>query len=81
MKGRVLICILVHQKSLDLKKFQSIKLNKNDQLLIIFDKISFKFDNGVFVGKCIIYSNDYKIKTQKNREDSKILIKISVPVL
>ena len=45
------------------------------------EEITFKFDKGVFLGKCVVYSNDYKIKTQKNRDDSKILIKISVPIL
>ena len=45
------------------------------------EEIIFVFDKGVFLGKCVVYSNDYKIKTQKNRDDSKILIKISVPIL
>ena len=45
------------------------------------EKINFSFENGEFVGQCIIYSNDYEIHNRKKREDSKILIKISVPVL
>ena len=44
-------------------------------------QINFKFENNVFVGRCIIYSNDYNIHERKTREDSKILVKITVPVL
>ena len=44
------------------------------------EKISFTFEENVFNGRCVIFSNDYKIKTQKNRDDSKILVKIKVPV-
>ena len=57
MKGRVLICILVHQKSLDLKNFQKIKLDKKDQLLIIFDKINFKFNKKKFENIKVIKGN------------------------
>lgn len=45
------------------------------------EKISFTFEENIFNGRCVIFSNDYKIKTQKKREDSKILIKISVPII
>ena len=45
------------------------------------EEILFNFEDGAFSGRCIIYSNDYNIHTQKTREKSKILIKITVPVL
>jgi polyisoprenoid-binding protein YceI len=45
------------------------------------EAISFVYKDGVFNGKCVIYSNDYNIHERKVREDSKILIKITVPTL
>ena len=45
------------------------------------EEILFNFEDGAFSGRCVIYSNDYNIHTQKTREKSKILIKITVPVL
>ena len=44
-------------------------------------EIRFTYKDNVFEGRCIIYSNDYEIKKQKTRLESKILIKINVPVL
>lgn len=43
--------------------------------------IKFTFENGIFVGRCVIYSNDYQVHEQKTREKSKILVKINVPIL
>ena len=45
------------------------------------EEILFTFKDGAFSGRCVIYSNDYNIHNQKTREKSKILIKITVPVL
>jgi polyisoprenoid-binding protein YceI len=45
------------------------------------EKIDFKFEDGMFIGQCVIYSNDYGIHKRKKSEDSKILIKIKVPIL
>ena len=45
------------------------------------EEILFNFEDGAFSGRCVMYSNDYNIHTQKTREKSKILIKITVPVL
>ena len=45
------------------------------------EEILFNFEDGAFSGRCVIYSNDYNIHAQKTREKSKILIKITVPVL
>ena len=45
------------------------------------EAIKFTFENGVFVGRCVIYSNDYQVHEQKTREKSKILVKINVPIL
>ncbi|MFL2585139.1 MAG: YceI family protein [Parvicellaceae bacterium] len=44
------------------------------------EQISFTFEENVFNGRCVVFSNDYKIKTQKSRDASKILVKITVPV-
>lgn len=45
------------------------------------EAIKFTFENGIFVGRCVIYSNDYQVHQQKTREKSKILVKINVPIL
>ena len=45
------------------------------------EAIIFTFENGIFVGRCVIYSNDYQVHEQKTREKSKILVKINVPIL
>mgnify|MGYP000024954944 CR=1 FL=1 len=44
------------------------------------EEIKFTYENKVFVGRMVIYSNDYGIKEQKTREKSKILVKITVPI-
>ena len=44
------------------------------------ESIKFTFENGIFVGRCVIYSNDYQVHQQKTREKSKILVKINVPI-
>jgi len=44
------------------------------------EQISFTFEKNVFNGRCVVFSNDYKIKTQKSRDASKILVKITVPI-
>ena len=45
------------------------------------EEIKFTFEDGVFIGRCVIYSNDYQVHKQKNREKSKILVNINVPIL
>ena len=45
------------------------------------ETISFNFKDDVFIGKCVIYSNDYNIHKRKNREESKIIVKIAVPTI
>ena len=44
-------------------------------------EISFTFQDNTFTGKTIIYSNDYNLHKRKKREDSKILVKITVPII
>ena len=44
------------------------------------EQITFTFEENVFNGSCIIFSNDYEIKKQKIRDASKIIVKIKVPV-
>ncbi len=69
-------------KSLNKKEnYFSLKGNMTIKDIVKEEEIKFNFENGVFVGRCVIYSNDYQVHTQKNREKSKILIKINVPVL
>jgi polyisoprenoid-binding protein YceI len=43
-------------------------------------EIPFTFLENVFVAKLIIYSNDFEVFSQKKREDSKVLVNITVPV-
>lgn len=42
--------------------------------------INFTFENNVFVGKLIVYTNDFDFNVQKEKEDSKVLVKLTVPV-
>ena len=41
----------------------------------------FTFNANLFEGKATIYSNDFGIATEKVRDDSKISIRVYVPVL
>jgi polyisoprenoid-binding protein YceI len=40
----------------------------------------FTFNNNTFEGKAAIYMNDFGVFTQKNRDDSKVLLKVTIPV-
>ena len=40
------------------------------------EEIRFNYKDNVFEGRCVVYSNDYEIKKQKTREESKILVKL-----
>ena len=42
--------------------------------------ISFTFSDNLFLGKMIIYTNDFNLNIQKKKEDSKVLVKLTVPV-
>lgn len=42
---------------------------------------TFTFTNNIFEGKAAIYTNDYGISVMKKREDSKVGIKVYVPVI
>lgn len=41
----------------------------------------FTFTGNIFEGKATIYSNDFGIATEKKREDSKISVRVYIPVL
>jgi polyisoprenoid-binding protein YceI len=41
----------------------------------------FTFNTNIFEGKATIYSNDFGIATEKVRDDSKIVIKVYIPVI
>ena len=43
-------------------------------------EILFVYTAGVFEGKCIIYTNDFNVASKKVKEESKVLIKFSIPV-
>ena len=43
--------------------------------------IFFTYDKNVFTGQTVIFSNDYNVFSKKKREDSKVLIKITIPVI
>ena len=43
--------------------------------------INFTYNDNTFIGKTIVYSNDFDVLSKKKREDSKVLIKITIPVL
>jgi polyisoprenoid-binding protein YceI len=71
-------------------KSESLKMDQSEFVLVgkltikeisKNEEIRFTYKDNVFEGRCVIYSNDYEIKKQKTRSDSKILIKITVPVL
>ncbi|MCH1612849.1 MAG: YceI family protein [Flavobacteriales bacterium] len=71
-------------------KSESLKMDESEFVLVgkltikeisKNEEIRFAYKENVFEGRCVIYSNDYEIKKQKTRQDSKILIKITVPVL
>ena len=66
-------------------KSESLKMEKSEFVLVgnltikeisKNEEIRFTYKDNVFEGRCVIYSNDYEIKKQKSRLDSKILIKI-----
>ena len=70
-------------------KSESIRMDEDEFVLVgkmtikeisKTEEIRFNFKENEFLGRCVIYSNDYDIHKRKTREKSKILVKISVPV-
>ena len=43
--------------------------------------INFTYSEKTFIGKTIIYSNDFDVFSRKKREDSKVLIKMTIPII
>ena len=43
--------------------------------------VNFTYSKKTFVGRKIIFSNDFDVFSRKKREDSKVLVKITIPVL
>lgn len=43
-------------------------------------EVPFTFKDNMFEAKMILYSNDFDVFSKKKREDSKVLVKITVPV-
>ena len=69
-------------KSLEKKEsYFLLRGNMTIKDIVKEESIKFTFKDGIFVGSCVIYSNDYQVHEQKTREKSKILVKINVPIL
>ena len=69
-------------KSLEKKEsYFLLRGNMTIKDIVKEESIKFTFKDGIFVGRCVIYSNDYQVHEQKTREKSKILVKIYVPIL
>ena len=43
--------------------------------------INFSYEKNIFIGKTVIYSNDFDVFSQKDRKNSKVLVKITIPAL
>lgn len=72
-------------------EFESSKIEKTDKGYLMTGKmtivgvtkdvrINFTYEGNTFVGKTVIYTNDFDLAVAKNREDSKVLVKFTVPV-
>ncbi len=72
-------------------EFESSKIEKTDKGFLMTGKmtirgvtkdvrINFVFKNNVFEGKTVVYTNDFDFAVAKKRDDSKILVKFTVPV-
>lgn len=72
-------------------EFESDQIDKTDKGFLMTGKltikgvtkdirINFTFEDDTFVGKCVIYTNDFEFAETKKRDDSKIMIKFNVPV-
>ncbi|CAG5080866.1 YceI family protein [Parvicella tangerina] len=72
-------------------EFESNQIEKTDNGFVMSGKmairgvtkevrINFTYKEDKFEGKTIIYTNDFDFAVQKKREDSKVLVKFTVPV-
>ncbi|MCB9187695.1 MAG: YceI family protein [Flavobacteriales bacterium] len=72
-------------------EFESSKIEKTEKGFVMSGKmtikgvsndmrINFTFENNTFEGKGIIYTNDFDLASTKNKDDSKVLVKFTVPV-
>lgn len=72
-------------------EFESSKIEKTDKGFVMTGKmtirgvsndmrINFTFENNTFEGKGVVYTNDYDFAVAKNKDDSKVLVKFTVPV-
>ncbi len=72
--------------------FSSSSIKKSEKGYIMAGKLSIKgtskeiainftYADKVFIGKTVIYSNDFDVFSKKKREDSKVMVKITIPVL
>ena len=43
--------------------------------------IDFTYEENIFTGKTVIFSNDFDVFSQKDRKNSKVLVKITIPAL
>lgn len=72
-------------------KFKSTSVEKKEDMYVMKGDITikgvtkpatfkFKYDGKSFKGKTVVYSNDFGVFTQKKREDSKVVVSVSLPV-
>ena len=73
-----------HVKQPDLKELEKgyemkglMKIKGTEKEVVV----NFTYADKTFVGRTIIYSNDFDVFSRKKREDSKVLVKITIPVL
>ena len=63
------------EKGYEMKGLMKIKGTEKEVI------VNFTYTDKTFVGRTIIYSNDFDVFSRKKREDSKVLVKITIPVL
>ncbi|MFL2570280.1 MAG: YceI family protein [Parvicellaceae bacterium] len=67
--------IVKTEKGFAMQGLLSIKGTEKETL------INFTYKDKTFIGKTIIYSNDFDVFSRKKREDSKVLVKMTIPIL
>lgn len=71
--------------------FKSTSVEKKEDMYVMKGSITmkgvtkpatfkFKYDGKAFKGKTVVYSNDFGVFEQKSRDDSKVVVTVSLPV-
>jgi polyisoprenoid-binding protein YceI len=80
-----------HAEKYPTMEFESSKIEKTDKGFLMTGKmtirgvtkdirINFTYEDNTFVGKAVVYTNDFEFAVAKKRDDSKVLVKFTVPV-